>query len=90
MLSRYVHDEQPIPLEQAIYKMTGGPTAALKSRDGGLLLEGCLADIANFDPNDFRDRRLMQSRINIRAERISWLVLAPVIQLPGLPIIHCP
>ena len=56
VISRYVHDEQLIPLEQAIYKMTGGPAAALKLRDRGLLREGYRADIAIFDANDFRDR----------------------------------
>ena len=56
VLSRYVQDEQLIPLEQAIYKMTGGPAAALKLRDRGLLREGYRADITIFDPNDFRDR----------------------------------
>jgi len=55
VIGRYVHDERLIPLEQAIYKMTGGPAQALKLRDRGLLKEGYRADIAIFDPNDFRD-----------------------------------
>jgi N-acyl-D-aspartate/D-glutamate deacylase len=35
--------------------MTGGPAKALKLRDRGLLKVGYRADIAIFDPNDFRD-----------------------------------
>jgi len=55
IIARYVHDERLIPLEQAIYKMTVGPAKALKLRDRGLLKEGYRADIAIFDPDDFRD-----------------------------------
>ena len=54
-LGRYVRDERLIPLEQAVYKMTGGPDKALKMRDRGLLKVGYRADLAIFDPNDFRD-----------------------------------
>jgi N-acyl-D-aspartate/D-glutamate deacylase len=56
IIARYVGDERLIPLEQAIYKMTGGPAKALKLRDRGLLQQGYRADIAMFDPHDFRDR----------------------------------
>ncbi len=55
IIGRYVRDERLIPLEQAIYKMTGGSAKALKLRDRGLLKEGYRADIAIFDPDDFRD-----------------------------------
>jgi N-acyl-D-amino-acid deacylase len=56
IIARYVQDERVILLEQAIYKMTGGPAKALKLRDRGLLKEGHRADIAIFDPHDFRDQ----------------------------------
>jgi N-acyl-D-amino-acid deacylase len=56
VISRYVHDERLIPLEQAIYKMTGGSAKALKLRDRGLLRIGYRADLAIFDPDDFRDQ----------------------------------
>jgi N-acyl-D-amino-acid deacylase len=55
VISRYVYDERLIPLEQAIYKMTGGSAKALKLRDRGLLRTGYRADITIFDPDDFRD-----------------------------------
>jgi N-acyl-D-amino-acid deacylase len=56
VISRYVHDERLIPLEQAVYKMTGGSAKALKLRDCGLLRIGHRADLVIFDPDDFRDR----------------------------------
>jgi N-acyl-D-aspartate/D-glutamate deacylase len=56
VISRYVNDEKLIPLEQAIYKMTGGPAKALKLADRGLLKEGFRADVTMFDPHDFRDQ----------------------------------
>src|SRR5246127_4098269 len=54
IIGRYVHDERLLPLERAIYKMTGGPAKALKLRDRGLLKEGYRADVTIFDPHDFR------------------------------------
>jgi N-acyl-D-amino-acid deacylase len=55
ILGRYVRDEGLIPLEQAIYKMTGGSAKALRLRDRGLLKRGYRADVTIFDPDDFRD-----------------------------------
>jgi N-acyl-D-aspartate/D-glutamate deacylase len=55
IIGRYVRDEGLISLEQAVYKMTGGSAKALKLRDRGVLREGWRADIAIFDPADFRD-----------------------------------
>jgi N-acyl-D-amino-acid deacylase len=51
-----VHDEGLLPLEQAVRKMTGATAAALRLRDRGLIKEGYRADIAIFDPADFKDR----------------------------------
>jgi N-acyl-D-amino-acid deacylase len=56
IISRYVQDEQLLPLEAAVRKMTAATAAALRLRDRGLLREGYRADIAIFDPADFRDR----------------------------------
>ena len=56
IISRYVQDERLIPLEQAIYKMTGGSAKALKLRDRGLLRLGYRADLAIFNPDEFRDQ----------------------------------
>ncbi|MFI4948284.1 MAG: amidohydrolase family protein [Alphaproteobacteria bacterium] len=56
IIGQYVHDERLLPLEQAVHKMTGGTARALKLTDRGLLAPGYCADIAIFDPADFRDR----------------------------------
>jgi N-acyl-D-amino-acid deacylase len=56
IIGRYVHEQHLLPLEQAIHKMTGATTRALRLRDRGLLKEGYRADIAIFDPADFKDR----------------------------------
>jgi len=56
ILGHYVHDQHLLPLETAVHKMTGATAAALRLRDRGLLKEGYRADIAIFDPADFRDR----------------------------------
>ena len=56
IIGRYVHEERLLPLEAAIRKMTGATAAALRLKDRGLLREGRRADLAIFDPADFRDR----------------------------------
>ena len=43
-------------MKLAIHKMTGATARALKLNDRGLLKEGYRADVAIFDPADFRDR----------------------------------
>jgi N-acyl-D-aspartate/D-glutamate deacylase len=56
VLSEYVRDRALLPLEAAVHKMTGASARALKLQDRGLLRQGWRADIAMFDPADFRDR----------------------------------
>ncbi len=56
IIGHYVHGERLLPLETAVRKMTGATAAALRLRDRGLLREGYRADIAIFDPDDFKDR----------------------------------
>ena len=55
IIGHYVHDEGLLPLEAAVHKMTGATAAALKLTDRGVLAEGRRADVAIFDPADFRD-----------------------------------
>jgi N-acyl-D-amino-acid deacylase len=50
LLGTYVHDEQLIPLEQAIYKLTGLPAGHLHLKKRGELRAGHYADIVVFDP----------------------------------------
>ena len=56
IIDHYVREQAVLPLTAAIHKMTGATARALKLADRGLLREGFRADIAIFDPGDFRDR----------------------------------
>jgi N-acyl-D-amino-acid deacylase len=56
VIGHYVNELGLLPLELAVHKMTGATARALKLRDRGLLKAGYRADIAIFDPADFRDR----------------------------------
>jgi N-acyl-D-amino-acid deacylase len=56
IIDHYVRERRVLPLEAAIHKMTGATARALKLKDRGLLREGFRADVAIFDPQDFRDR----------------------------------
>ena len=56
ILSRYVREQNALPLPLAIHKMTGATARALKLKDRGLLREGFCADVVLFDPDDFVDR----------------------------------
>ena len=55
ILGRYVRDEQVIPLEDAIRKMSSAVTTRLGIQDRGVLREGMFADIVIFDPNRVAD-----------------------------------
>jgi dihydroorotase/N-acyl-D-amino-acid deacylase len=50
VLGRYARDEHVIPLESAVFKMTGEPARRLGVRDRGVLREGAFADVTVFDP----------------------------------------
>ena len=55
VLGKYVRDEQVIPLEEAIRKLTSLPASNLKIKKRGSLTEGYFADIAIFDPEKVQD-----------------------------------
>ncbi|MEO1252218.1 MAG: D-aminoacylase [Pseudomonadota bacterium] len=55
VLARYVRDENVIPLEEAIRKLTHLPATNLKIRDRGKLEEGYFADIVVFDSGAVQD-----------------------------------
>lgn len=56
ILGRYVRDEKLMPLELAIYKMTGLPASNVGLKQRGLLRQGYFADITIFDPKTVIDR----------------------------------
>ena len=55
LLGKYVRDEQVIPLEEAIRKLTSLPTTNLGIADRGMLAEGYFADVVVFDPETIID-----------------------------------
>jgi len=55
LLGRYVRDEQLIPLEEAVRKLSGQPAANLGIDRRGTLTPGYYADVVVFDPATVRD-----------------------------------
>lgn len=55
VLGHYARDERVLTLEEAVRKMTSMPAARLSLGDRGCLREGCVADVAVFDPERIRD-----------------------------------
>ncbi|MBX2874436.1 MAG: D-aminoacylase [Saprospiraceae bacterium] len=55
LLGKYVREEKVIPLEEAIYKLSGLPASHLKLKNRGLLKPGYAADVVIFDPNTISD-----------------------------------
>jgi N-acyl-D-amino-acid deacylase len=56
ILGHYVREQQVIPLEDAIRKMTSAVATRLSIQDRGVLREGLWADIVVFDPETIIDR----------------------------------
>ena len=55
LLGKYVRDENVIPLEEAIRKLTSLPANNLKLHDRGRLVPGYYADVVIFDPKTIQD-----------------------------------
>jgi len=55
LLGKYVRDEQVVPLEEAVRRLTSFPAETMKIRDRGRLKEGYYADVAVFDPAKIQD-----------------------------------
>ncbi len=56
LLGKYVREEQVIPLEEAIRRLTGLPAENLELADRGRLIPGAFADVVVFDPDTIADR----------------------------------
>ena len=62
LLGKYVREEQVIPLEEAIYKLTHLSAKKLKIDDKrGLLKPGYYADIVIFDPETIQDHATFEA-----------------------------
>jgi N-acyl-D-amino-acid deacylase len=55
-LGKYVRDEQLVPLEAAIRRLTSLPARNLKLDQRGALKPGCFADVVIFAPDKIADR----------------------------------
>lgn len=55
LLGKYVRDEEVIPLQEAIRRLTSFPAGNLKIKKRGLLKEGYFADLVVFDPATIAD-----------------------------------
>lgn len=80
VLGRYVREERVLTLEQAVRKMTGMPAARLGLPDRGCLREGCVADVAVFDPRTVRDASTFTDPHHY-AEGIPWVIVN------GIPVV---
>ena len=60
VLGRYVREEKILPLETAIYKMTGLPAQQLDLKDRGQIAEGYVADLVVFDPATVVDQSTVE------------------------------
>lgn len=56
VLSRYVREQEVIPLEKAVYKMTGLPAKTFGIKNRGIINKGFFADITVFDAGKIKDR----------------------------------
>lgn len=56
ILGKYIREEQVMPLEDAIRKMSSAVASRLSIRERGLLREGMYADVVIFDPDTITDR----------------------------------
>jgi N-acyl-D-amino-acid deacylase len=56
LLGKYVREEKVIPLEEAVYKLSGLPASNLKIKKRGSLAVGNYADLAIFDANTIIDK----------------------------------
>lgn len=56
LLGQFVREEQMLPLEKMIHKMTGAVAEQVGLANRGCLRPGCFADVVVFDPETVRDQ----------------------------------
>ena len=65
ILGRYARDEQLMPLEEAVRKMTSATATRLSLHDRGLLKPGMYADVVVFDPATIIDKATYEQPIQV-------------------------
>ena len=61
LLGKYVRDEEVMPLEEAIRRLTTLPAENLRLKDRGAIKEGFYADLAIFDPDEIQDHATFEN-----------------------------
>ena len=61
LLGKYVRDEQVIPLQEAVRRLTRFPATNLKLKNRGALAPGFYADVAVFDPDKVADKATFEN-----------------------------
>jgi dihydroorotase/N-acyl-D-amino-acid deacylase len=74
ILGRYVRDEQVLPLEDAVRKMTSATARRLGITDRGVLAPGMFADIVLFDPATVADRATFEDPHQVSAGIVTTYV----------------
>lgn len=79
VLGRYVRDQKIMPLETAIYKMTGLTAEHLGFADRGLIAPGYLADLVLFDPATVSDNAAIGNNTALSSGiQLVWVAGQPV------------
>ena len=63
ILGKYVRDEQLMPLEEAVRKMTSATATRLSIQDRGVLKAGMFADVVVFDPATISDKATYEKAV---------------------------
>ncbi len=74
VLGHYCRDQRLMPLETAIYKMTGMPAARLRLEDRGRIAAGTFADLVAFDPATIADSATFE-RPHQYPAGIPWVIV---------------
>ncbi len=61
VLGRYVREQKIMPLEKAVYKMTGLPAESLGINNRGLIKPGYYADLVLFNPETVADQATIEN-----------------------------
>lgn len=83
LLGKYVRDEQVIPLEEAIRKLTSFPAATLHLRRRGSLAPGYHADVVVFDPATITDHATFEQPHQYATGMVHVLVNGTVVLRDG-------
>jgi N-acyl-D-amino-acid deacylase len=85
VLAKYVRDEQVIPLQEAIRKLTSLPADTLSLKDRGRLKAGYVADVVVFDPATIQDHATFAKAAQYATGMIDVIVNGQLALENGVP-----